>query len=292
MTLLTYGTGWHVPDPADLQVRILQANTVKLFRKPRSSRSPLKSAPLRNPGESLATEFDRLLNEQLVAHVFFATAFLSWGLIECLYLFFDFRPAPVLTILMCFGVVGFAAFRIIRAIPRLKQMKLGIDGEKAVGQYLDGLKEQGYAVFHDIVTELGNIDHAVIGPTGVFAIETKTVSKPSDRDAIVSYDGKTIRVDGLIPDRDPVVQALAVSDNLTEIIQRGTQRNVRVRPVVLYPGWFVEKQPKGCRVWVLAPRAFAAFLQHEDSILNTEETAAIRSTIDSYIRISQRPRRG
>lgn len=166
----------------------------------------------------------------------------------------------------------------------LKQLRLGIRGEKAVGQFLDDLRSMGYSVFHDIVSPHGNIDHAIVGPGGVFAIETKTVSKPTDRDAVVSYDGTKIRVDGMVPDRDPIPQTLAAANELAQIIERGTQRRPFVRPVVLYPGWFIEKQPKGVAVWVLAPRAFPAFLQREAKVLSDVEIAGIRNAIGAHIR--------
>lgn len=93
-----------------------------------------------------------------------------------------------------------------------------------------------------------------------------------------------MRVDGFSPDRDPVVQASAAANDLSQIVQVGTQRKHFVRPVVLYPGWFVEKQPKGVKVWVLSPRALPSFLRHEPAILQGPEIAVIRTVITAHIR--------
>lgn len=49
----------------------------------------------------------------------------------------------------------------------------GYRGERAVGQALRDLVPLGYRIIHDVETGFGNIDHIVVGPTGVFAIETK-----------------------------------------------------------------------------------------------------------------------
>ncbi|HVE92485.1 MAG TPA: nuclease-related domain-containing protein, partial [Actinomycetota bacterium] len=49
----------------------------------------------------------------------------------------------------------------------------GARGEEAVGRLLAELEPQGYRILHDIDTGRGNLDHVVVGPTGVFAIETK-----------------------------------------------------------------------------------------------------------------------
>jgi len=58
----------------------------------------------------------------------------------------------------------------------------------------------------DVVGDGFNVDHVLIGPAGVFTVETKTHSKPRG-DARVVFDGEAIQVAGMEPDRDPVVQA-------------------------------------------------------------------------------------
>ena len=50
----------------------------------------------------------------------------------------------------------------------------GARGEQSVGEVLESLDDR-YRVHHGIDTGRGNVDHVVIGPTGVFAIETKNV---------------------------------------------------------------------------------------------------------------------
>lgn len=54
-------------------------------------------------------------------------------------------------------------------VPRLK----GARGEEIVGHILAELRPLGFIDPHDIDTGHGNIDHIVIGPTGVVVIETK-----------------------------------------------------------------------------------------------------------------------
>ncbi|MFL5796575.1 MAG: nuclease-related domain-containing protein [Actinomycetota bacterium] len=54
-------------------------------------------------------------------------------------------------------------------VPWLK----GARGEEAVGRILAELETEGYRSLHDIDTGHGNVDHVVVGPTGVVAFETK-----------------------------------------------------------------------------------------------------------------------
>jgi hypothetical protein len=50
----------------------------------------------------------------------------------------------------------------------------GAEGEEAVGGILESLTVDGWHVLHDVTFGRGNIDHVVVGPGGVFAVETKS----------------------------------------------------------------------------------------------------------------------
>jgi Nuclease-related domain len=49
----------------------------------------------------------------------------------------------------------------------------GARGEEAVARELEPLAARGYRIIHDVDKGYGNIDHIVVGPTGVFVLETK-----------------------------------------------------------------------------------------------------------------------
>jgi len=58
--------------------------------------------------------------------------------------------------------------RVLDLVP----LRRGILGEQAVADALAGLPSS-YWVLHGVSTGHGDVDHVVIGPTGVFALETK-----------------------------------------------------------------------------------------------------------------------
>ena len=64
-----------------------------------------------------------------------------------------------------------------------ERLRRGISGEEAVADALAGLPSS-YWVLHGVSTGHGDVDHIVIGPTGVFALETK------------AWDGKFYRSRG------------------------------------------------------------------------------------------------
>jgi hypothetical protein len=57
---------------------------------------------------------------------------------------------------------------------RIKELRLGRDGEKIVAEQLECLRESGAQVFHDVPGDGFNLDHVVISNHGIYAIETKT----------------------------------------------------------------------------------------------------------------------
>jgi Nuclease-related domain len=83
----------------------------------------------------------------------------------------------------------------------------------------------------------------VIGPGGVFAIETKTRSIPTGRHE-VRFDGKHIWVDGYVPDRDPVAQVHACAASLRRILKEYSGLDVEPHPVILFPGRYVVEANK------------------------------------------------
>jgi hypothetical protein len=199
-----------------------------------------------------------------------------------------FPPQPVFfTLLAVFGG-GYALMRIRMYRREIRKLRLGRDGERAVGQYLEALREKGYRVFHDVCGEDFNIDHVLIGEGGIFSIETKTISKPVEDQAEVHYDGEKVLVNGFSPDRDPIKQAKTQAHWLKDLIKDSTGKTFKVRPVVLYPGWFISKQPKGVEVWVLNPKSLPGFLEHENSILSPEETKLAAFHLSRYIRECQK----
>ena len=169
---------------------------------------------------------------------------------------------------------------------RVENLKQGRDGERAVGQYLERLREDGAQVFHDIPAKGFNVDHVVISPHGIYVIETKTLSKPvQGKPTAWVRDGKLV-VGGRVPERDPIEQARAVADWTQTLLRDSTGRTFPVRPVVVLPGWFVERVDTNATngVWVLNPKALPAFIANEPSALRTEDVKLAAYHLSRYVR--------
>lgn len=248
-------------------------------------RSPFKAKPLRFPGQSLEERKSDLMDNRVLLPLLVAGFLILMAVVEWLRTVFPMSPSPKLWTGIAMIGVGWATYRLIQFIPEARALKLAIHGERAVGQFLDELRQNGYKVFHDLLGSGFNVDHVLIGPAGVFTIETKTHSKRSGPDPKVTFDGRTIVVDGWEPDRDPVVQAKAQAKWLREILAESTGRTFEVWPVVLFPGWWVEQRPGSTKeMWVLNPKAFKSYLDNEQTVLSPEDVGLASFHLSRYIR--------
>jgi hypothetical protein len=130
--------------------------------------------------------------------------------------------------------------RIRRKLRKSWNYRLGAIGEQVVGRELDQLMSHGYRVFHDVQIGDWNIDHVVVGPGGVFAIETKTWRKPSKKAnlaAKITFDGEALILPGKKPNPRAVQQARDNARSLSDWIAKAVAENVPVVPVVALPGW-------------------------------------------------------
>jgi hypothetical protein len=254
-----------------------------------SSKSPLKDPPLRNPGESLGEEIQRVLDEDWMPYFLTTLLFCVFTALEWLRYFGTYPSSPWPVTAISALLMGYTAIRMIRMRPNIRNLKLGMEGEKVVGQSLEELRTNGAIVFHDICAKDFNVDHVVVSSQGIFVIETKTCSKPKGRAATVRYDGAKVLVNGKAPDRDPVNQIRAISAWVQELVKESTGKSFPVRPVVLFPGWYVETENAHVqdKVWVLNPKCLLSFIQHEKVDLPPEDVKLIAFHLSRYIRSRQ-----
>jgi Nuclease-related domain len=124
----------------------------------------------------------------------------------------------------------------------------GANGEKLTGFWLGRLPD-GWHVFHDIpVGQRGaNIDHLVIGPGGVFTINTKNlIGKVWVGAKLVLHNGHRT---------DFLPKATAEARRASRLLSAVVGRHVEVRSVlaILADGWTIKEEP--AEVFVRGPRS-------------------------------------
>jgi hypothetical protein len=256
-----------------------------------SSQSPLKAPPLPLPGESLDIKLSGWRSDRLFEPLFVAASFCLLAYMEWLGYLTHAPRRPVLFSILAMASVLFAAWRISIIRKHIKRIKLGRDGERVVGQFLERLRNGGAQVFHDIPAQGFNLDHVVISPHGLYAIETKTFRKPRPKD-VVTVEGDTLLVAGYPPHRNPIEQVSSAAHWLECLLQQSTGKRYVVRGVVVFPGWFVEQRPPRGRVWVLEPKALPAFIEREPATVDPADVALAAFHLSRYVmsEVDQQPR--
>jgi len=73
---------------------------------------------------------------------------------------------------------GLAAALVLFDSPpaHVERWRSGADGEKSTARTLRPLLSRGWTLFNDIPTGHGNIDHVLVGPPGIFMLESKRLA--------------------------------------------------------------------------------------------------------------------
>lgn len=152
--------------------------------------------------------------------------------------------------------------------------RVGTEGEEYIGAKLDRLRDRGWYVLHSVpVGKRGSdIDHVVIGPGGVFTVNTK-----NHRGKKVWVGRYQIRVNGR-----PVTylrDARYEAERASKAISRAVGGHVSVRPcVALLTGSFIpdvtiKQQPDDVRV--LNKWQVPGWFKRRSRVFSTEQVEAI-----------------
>ena len=255
----------------------------------KEKRSPLKGNPLRNPGQSLDEEIHKTIEDDASPYIMAPIVSIVYTAIEWWRWYKEIPPSPVIWTLLATVITVFSIYKLLGYRKRIVRLRLGRDGEQAVGQYLELLREKGYRVFHDITGDNFNLDHVIVCKHGVYVVETKTYSKRAKGTPKITFTGNEIIVDGFNTGGKIVTQANAQAKWLQTIIKDSTGKTLPVRPVVVFPGWYIESKQdhKKNGLWVLNPKALPTYISNAPTTLTHEDMILISFHISRFIRVSQ-----
>jgi len=248
-----------------------------------SGQSPLKEKPLRLPGESVDREIDHWINDDFLGPVIGAGSFCLIAFLEWYGYLTQSPRRPYLFTVVAAVALAYAGWRFFVVRRKVGNLRQGRDGERVVGQFLERLRAVGGQVFHDIPGDGFNLDHVVISTHGIYAIETKTWSKPWPHARVV-VDGDTLTVAGEVPDRNPIGQVSSCVRWLERQLKESTGKKFFVRGVVVFPGWFVEQRGSRGEVWVLEPKALPAFIEKAPEMIGPSDVALVAFHLSRYVR--------
>lgn len=230
----------------------LVLGTVLLWRRVLARdnrRSPLTISLHHQAGEQLRRSLDRATDdfyEAMGMAVALGPLFLSgWMLARLGKLDWSkirFGWGDVILGLAAAAMLAWIIRKVIINGQTVRKLRQGLEAELATAQCLTPLIGEGCYVLHDIPADKFNIDHVVISPHAVFAVESKSRMKPEQggkENARVRYDGKTLRFPEHVETK-PLDQAKGQARWLQKALTDALGEPVKVVPVLSLPGWFVE----------------------------------------------------
>jgi hypothetical protein len=206
-------------------------------------RNPLTKGLLRSAGHSLQERLDDVRGDMMalmavVAPIPLVALNLTSRTIAA-------GAAIWVTWLFAIGALTWATFRIVMLVRIARDLRLGLEAEMAAGQELSQLMADGFAVFHDVPGDKKfNVDHVVVGRTGVFAVETKGRAKRERGDEgghRVTFEQGRLNFPGW-SEVAPIEQAKRNAVWLGKWLTSAVGERISARPVLVLPGWFIERR--------------------------------------------------
>jgi hypothetical protein len=156
-------------------------------------------------------------------------------------------------------------------LPLLERHDRGATGEEQVGGLLEELAGRGWRVIHDVTLGHGNVDHILIGPAGVFTVETKSHPGPV----------RVGRVHG---------RTLSQAQAQRKVIEQVT--GVSVEPLIVFSRAWVDRpltRRKGVRV--VPARMLLGYLTRQRATLSLEDIDELDRTLEAALADHQAQRR-
>jgi Nuclease-related domain len=256
-------------------------------------REPAPDKLLRPPGETARKKIEEL-DEKIHQR---AAWFLGFPVILLVYFLADTRARPTDTrggwyFILWASFIAFVmlAFRLGRLVEERNQWRLGFRGERFVAEELNKLMLDGCRVFHDFpLNGQGNLDHVVVAPSGVYAIETNTRTgrkSSGQHTPVVNYDGICLEFPAAYDSKSPV-HAQNQAARLQELLQEVMDAPVPVKPILTLPGWYVTLKGMG-GVPVLNPKMIrSTVITDAPPVLSPVEIELIASRLDAQCRSAE-----
>jgi Nuclease-related domain len=245
-----------------------------MFDKKRERLPPVR----RRAGESLREKRENLIDDKLPPIIFLPFVFWFVFLVCEIQQLNQFARQPQFWLCAAVIASGMACISFRRLLPIAKRLNRGEHGEHHVADTLEELRSDGYKPVHDIVVENFNVDHVLVGPGGVFAIETKFRSGKGE---ITFRNGEGLFVDGRLEEKDCLKQARGNAAAIRRMIKETCGRQDWVKALVVFVGdWRVKDDWRDTDVRVFTPDRLPRYIRNQQPQLKKSEIDFIASHLE------------
>lgn len=224
-------------------VFLLAAKSWHLIARSMNAHPNFPDAIMREAAQRFRDELEALSRRQstyLGASLMFVFIFAVAHTFEAHQLF-DGYPAWQLYVLLAtlLAAAGLVVYQLGRTIQQWREVRYLRDANIAVGHSLQRIAVGHGRVFHDVATPAGVVDHVLVGPGGIYAVNV-VAHRAMRRESVEIADGKLrFRPDGTqIAINDIAAKTTRLEQEFRDLLKN----SVRVRSVIAVPGWHAENQ--------------------------------------------------
>ncbi|MDP2784805.1 MAG: nuclease-related domain-containing protein [Sulfurimicrobium sp.] len=224
-------------------------------------RSPLTKKLLRSPGESIRNKLESIHDDLIMTVSMITIIPIS---MYSIWAFNQTKQSAFIAISIGLISIIYLTKSLLKKKNEQQRLTVGLEAEMATGQELNQLMMDGYHVFHDLQLQDNsfNIDHVIVGPGGVYAVETKGRSKPINAKGKAEWEieckGDTLIFPGW-EETKPIEQARFQARELQKWICAAIAEPIVVQPALRIHGWNVKGRfPKDVKILYGNPRNFFA----------------------------------
>jgi hypothetical protein len=264
----------------------------RLIRKRREERqlsqAPFTELQRRPPGEALRLKLAELDDDAFMD--LSGMIYLPITMVAVLFFLHPTDPfSPLLLPAASLGSSIYFGRRLAKFRQERANYQLGFDGERFVGEELSQLIALQYQVYHDLPFEGFNIDHVLVGPGGVFVVETKARRKLMNgggkKEFRVTFDGQMLHWPGR-SDSHGIDQAKNNAKTLSNWLSLAVGQNIWVTPILTLPGWMVERTVPANGIYVVNPKEIKKVCAAFPATLTEPKIKQICHQLDQKCRIS------
>ncbi|KAF1708520.1 hypothetical protein CSC70_12795 [Pseudoxanthomonas kalamensis DSM 18571] len=234
-------------------ITIVIVLALKIMRERQQRRSPLHGRQIGNvPGQQIQDRINKAGDEAGfgvdVMILALPMLFLIWATMRIDWTQVRFGTSELIFLVGWVFFFGYGFWKYQRHSRRREQARDGLLAERVTGMQLNRLFAHGCIVMHDLPCGEFNIDHVVIAPRGVYAVETKSFRKPKNlpagTPAKVEFDGDTLKFSDFTS-RKPIEQSRRQARYLSSFLRESLGEAIHVVPALALPGWWVGKTESG-----------------------------------------------
>lgn len=172
--------------------------------------------------------------------------------------------------------LGAGCIGLFNGFKRIERHFVGARGEERVSHLLSALPDK-YHVFNDFVVGSLHIDHVVVGPAGVFAVETKFWR------GRVTIEDSRILIDGVKPNRSPLLQVQREASILKSSLEKSGWKGAVTPLLVFASDSFVARMAELNGVVIMNSSEIVKAFSTERIVIAADELGRLVSLMENNI---------